>query len=140
MRVVHDIGNRLRIQQSSAAANEDQIRTAQRMQQPSTNAVTRDNQSSQEDQHDNEFRRMKREWRTALFFAFLMLFFFASWVPIFFADTLIYFRLYNIHQDVINFFVFLSHFNSAFNPFLYTIKADFRDALKRRVCSCFANR
>ncbi|XP_038061735.1 adenosine receptor A3-like [Patiria miniata] len=80
----------------------------------------------------DNFHRIKREVKTATFFAFLMLFFFVSWMPISIVDALLYFGV-SVSQAVMNTCVVLSHTNSAFNPLLYALKADFRAAFRQRV-------
>ncbi|XP_072176162.1 uncharacterized protein [Diadema setosum] len=78
------------------------------------------------------FQRVRQERRKALFFCFLMIFFFFTWCPIFTMDTLVAFGVFSsINQHVLNLAVLLSHFNSAFNPVIYSRKREFRRVFRR---------
>lgn len=76
------------------------------------------------------FHRIKQERKTALLFVFILLFFFISWSPIYIIDVCLAFDV-NVNQNLVNFAVLLSHFNSAVNPILYASKSEFRRIFKK---------
>lgn len=73
--------------------------------------------------------RYRQERKTAVLFVFILLFFFASWSPVYIIDICLAYKI-DVNQGLVNFAVLLSHFNSAFNPIFYAYKKEFRNVLK----------
>ncbi|KAJ8024503.1 Histamine H1 receptor [Holothuria leucospilota] len=67
------------------------------------------------------FHRIRQERKTAILFVFIMMVLFVFWSPIYIIDIFLAFEV-NVNQNLINFAVLLSHFNSAVNPLLYAYK------------------
>lgn len=93
------------------------------------------------------FHRIRQERKTAILFVFIMVVLFVFWSPIYIIDVFLAFDVY-VDQNLINFAVLLSHFNSAVNPLLYAYKSEFRRIFKKwasslccRCCRlCFKDR
>ncbi|XP_072022389.1 adenosine receptor A3-like [Amphiura filiformis] len=80
-------------------------------------------------------RRKHSELQTALFFAFLLLFFVVTWVPMFALDIFVHMYAGTpVSQTALNVAVLLSHCNSSFNPFLYKFRSDFDQTIMQWVC------
>ena len=73
------------------------------------------------------------EFQTAMLFAFLLLFFVVTWVPMFVLEICVFLG-YQVSQDGLNVAVLLSHCNSSFNPFLYRYRSDFGQTVFLWVC------
>lgn len=116
-------------------ASNDDVRTQESNRDGDLGISVEDKEKSNHNGNKEEtshisFHRIRQERKTAILFVFILLFLFVSWSPIYIIDVFLAFEV-NVDQNLINFAVLLSHFNSAINPLLYGSKREFRRIFKR---------
>jgi hypothetical protein len=85
--------------------------------------------------HLAKFIPFKREIRAAKNLGFIIIFFFLCWFPLYTSNCIHFFvDAWQPSLPLTDFFVILSHLNSAINPLLYAYHLnDVRDALRNLV-------